>query len=328
MALWKLKLTMAGTLALIIGLTTLVIAGVLSFVGAFNIYFVASFVIVLNVLQWLFAPYIIDAVYKVRELKPSELPWLHQFLLEISRKSGVEPPKLMVAEIPIPNAFAYGSPIAGRRVAVTRGLIESLPREEIEAVVGHEIGHLKHRDVEVMMIASLLPALVFILGRWLMIAGIFSGGRRDREGGGPILFLIGSLLMLFSFILNLLVLGLSRLREYYADAHSAMSVRNGALKLQNALVRLAVETRRVARMGVEVSNFSQFRALLIADPVKAVEEGGVLERRRYTSIAREVEAFKRRELTLADKLLELFSTHPNIVKRIRALDKFKSMVES
>lgn len=324
MALWKLKLTMAGTLALIIGLTTLVIAGVLSYIGMFNIYLVASFVVVLNVLQWLFAPYVVDAVYRVRELKQSELPWLHRFVVEISRNSGIDPPKLMVAEIPIPNAFAYGSPIAGRRVAVTRGLIESLPREEVEAVVGHEIGHLKHRDMEVMMIASLLPALVFILGRWLMFAGIFSGGRRDREGGGgAILFFIGSLLMAFSFILNLLVLGLSRLREYYADAHSAMVVRDGASKLQNALVRLAVETRRVARMGVEVSNFSQFRALLIADPVRAVEEGAIVSGRRYDSIASEVEAFRRRKLTLTEKILELFSTHPNIVKRIKALDELK-----
>ena len=327
MRLWKLKLSMVGTLALVIGFTTLIVAGVMSLIGSFNVYAVIGVVVFINVLQWLFAPHIIDAIYRVRELSPSELPWLHQYVEDLSLRSGIDPPKLMIAEIPIPNAFAYGSPIAGRRVAVTRGLIEALPRDEVKAVVGHEIGHLKHRDMEVMMLASMLPALVMILGRWLMFAGIFSGGRRDREGGGPILFLVGSLLLFLSFILNLLVLGLSRLREYYADSHAAMVVEEGAGRLQRALVRLTLETRRLASRGVDMSNFSQFRALFITDPVRAVDEGeavlsGFMGADR---VAAEIERLKRKELTLTERILELFSTHPNVVKRIRALEELKRL---
>lgn len=328
MALWKLKLTMAGTLALIIGLTTLIIAWIMSIIGYFDIYLIAGFIITINILQWLLAPYIIDSIYRVREVKPSELPWLHQYVREIASRSGIEPPKVMIADIPIPNAFAYGSPIAGRRVAITRGLIESVPKDEIKAIVGHEIGHLKHRDMEVMMIASLMPALIFLLGRWLMIAGLFSGGRRDREGGGgAIMFIVGAALMAFSFVLNLMVLGLSRLREYYADSHSAMVVEDGATKLQRALTRLVLETRRLIGRGLDVSNFSQFRALFITDPMRAVEDAESSAFLTGTDrIIREVERLKRREVTLTERILELFSTHPNVTKRIRALEELKRTI--
>jgi heat shock protein HtpX len=83
----------------------------------------------------------------------------------------------MIADIPIPNAFAYSSPIAGSRVAVTKGLLKSLDEEEIEAVVGHELGHLKHRDVQVMMFVSILPAVFYFIGYSMLLSSLF--GRRD-----------------------------------------------------------------------------------------------------------------------------------------------------
>jgi len=322
--LWKLKLTMAGTLGLVIGLTTLILAAIMSFTGYFSLQLLIGFVVAINIAQWMVAPYIIDAIYHVRPLSPREYPWLHAYVKRIAEKSGIEPPKLMLAEIPIPNAFAYGSPIAGRRVAVTTGLLQSLPREEVEAVVAHEIGHLKHRDMEVMMIASIMPAIIYILGRWLMLAGIFSGGRRDERGGSIGLFAIGALLMTFSFVLNLIVLGLSRLREYYADAHAALTVNNGAIKLQRALARIVLTTKSLKVRGLDVSNYSQFRALFIADPARAIEDSRAVSSIMYgrDNIMREIERIKASKLTLWDRILELFSTHPNIIKRLKALDNF------
>ncbi len=89
----------------------------------------------------------------------------------------------MLSQIPLPNAFAYGSPLTGSRVAVTQGLLTHLDEGEVEAVLGHELGHLKHRDVQVMMVVSFLPALFYYIGYSMMLSGMFGGGgdRKNRR---------------------------------------------------------------------------------------------------------------------------------------------------
>src|SRR5512136_3021964 len=126
MDLWKLRLSMVGTLALVISLSTLVFTLLLSFAGVFDYLTLGVLVIVVNIAQWLFAPYIVDAIYRVHPLSESENPQLHQAIANISQKSGISKPKLMLAQIPLPNAFAYGSPLTGNRVAITQGLIKNL----------------------------------------------------------------------------------------------------------------------------------------------------------------------------------------------------------
>ena len=135
---------MAGTLAIIFGLSTLVFAVILTVAGiGFTLITIGILVVALNVGQWLLAPYLIGWIYKVKELKQDEKPELHQMVNDISRKSGIAVPKLMLANIPLPNAFAYGSPLSGTRVAVTQGLLDSLDSGEVEAVLGHELGPYK-----------------------------------------------------------------------------------------------------------------------------------------------------------------------------------------
>jgi len=147
----------------------------------------------------------------------------------------------MLSQIQLPNAFAYGSPISGSRVAVTEGLLKNLDDGEVEAVIGHELGHLKHRDVQVMMVVSFLPALFYYIGYSLMLSGVFGGGGRKNEGGNSALF--GIAFMAFSWILTLFTLYLSRLREYYADRHSAQIVENGAQKLSTGLITIVEESK-------------------------------------------------------------------------------------
>ena len=89
-------------------------------------------VVTFNIVQWLFAPYLVGAIYRVREMKADENPHLHQMVTDLSHKSGISVPKLMLAQIPLPNAFAYGSPISGNRVAVTQGLLSNLNEGEVE----------------------------------------------------------------------------------------------------------------------------------------------------------------------------------------------------
>jgi len=323
MGLWKLRLSMAGTLALIIGVSTLFFAFILNYLGTFSLSSLFILVLMFNLAQWMFAPYIIEAIYRVKELPRERFPELHEMVDRLSERSGIKRPKLMVSNVPIPNAFAYGSPLTGNRIAITRGLLDTLELDEVEAVIGHEIGHLKHRDVQIMMFVSLLPALFYYLSQSLYYSAFFGGyGRRD-EGGVGVAFLIAMVSMVAYFILNLLVLGLSRLREYYADAHSVSVVEDGPRKLSVALAKIVTWTGKMKATGGISAGSSSFKTLFICDPDRAVEDAAQISRLGLTgSDARLVEKILRRRLTFADRLIELFSTHPNIVKRLRALQSF------
>jgi heat shock protein HtpX len=317
---WKLRLSMAGTLAIIFGLSTLVFTVIMSLAGVFDILTLGILVVSFNIFQWLISPYLVGAIYKVRELPENENPQLHQMVENLSKKSKISKPKLMLAQIPIPNAFAYGSPLTGNRVAVTQGLLKSLDEGEVEAVIGHELGHLRHRDVQVMMVVSFLPALFYYIGFSLMLSGMYRG-RRDDSGGSA---LIGIGFMIFSWVLNLFILYLSRLREYYADRHSVSVVDNGAQKLSTGLAKIVNTTRKVnnaQKAHKEKPNSSAFKALFIADPDRASADSAELAAMEVQTDQKLVQEITSRKLTFADKLIEALSTHPNIVKRLRALQE-------
>jgi len=302
-SLWKLRLTMLGTLALIISVTTLLFGALALYLGA-DLIVTAILIVTVNLAQWLFAPFIIDAIYGTMEADPYEYGYLYDILEDLSIKSGISTPKLMISSIPIPNAFAYGSPLTGNRVAITKGLLKILDKDEVAAVLGHELGHLKHKDVQLMMFVSLLPSLLFYLGYALSFS-------RSRENRG----LLGVGLILVGYLLQFLVLGLSRLREYYADAHSAMI--KDARKLQSALAKIAVATGYLALKGHNITEHSQFRALFIYDPYASTRDMELL-----SDTERLITEIKSRKIGLFENIAELFSTHPNLVKRIKALDMF------
>ncbi len=317
---WKLRLSMVGTLAAIIGLSTLVFTVILSLAGVFDILTLGVIVVIFNVVQWLISPYLVGAIYRARELPENENPQLHQIVGNLSEKSKISKPKLMLSQIPIPNAFAYGSPLSGSRVAVTKGLLESLDEDEVAAVIGHELGHLKHRDVQVMMIVSFLPALFYYIGFSLMLSSMYRG-RRDDSGGSA---LIGIGFMIFSWVLNMFILYLSRLREYYADRHSVSVVDGGAQKLSTGLAKIVKATHKISstrKPQQKKPNSSAYKALFITDPDRANADSAELSTVGIQSDHKLVEEITSRKLTFADKLLEAFSTHPNIVKRLQALQE-------
>jgi len=307
---------MLGTLAAIIGLSTLFFAAILSLMSSLEWTTLAVLVVAFNIFQWLISPYIIDALYHVRAIPEHENTRLHEIVENLSRKSGIKTPRLMLAQIPIPNAFAYGSPIAGNRVAVTKGLLKTLDYEEVEAVLGHELGHLKHRDVQVMMFVSILPALLFYIGYSLMLSSMFG---RQREEGGAALF--GIVFMVFSWILNMFILYLSRLREYYADRHSASIVEDGPRKLSEALAKIVHTTRRMGRAKKQTQHLNALKALFIADPDRAEADSMAISHAAALSDQRLVQEILSRRMTTMDRIVEVFSTHPNIIKRLKALQE-------
>ncbi len=309
---------MVASLAIIFTLSTVVLAIVLSLLQVFDFITLGIFIVAFNIIQWLISPYIINALYRVKEIPQNENPKLHELVKNLSDKSGIRKPRLMLAQIPIPNAFAYGSPIAGNRVAVTSGLLKALEHEEVEAVLGHELGHLKHRDVQIMMFVSLLPALFYYIGYSLMISSTY--GRRRQEGGGPAL--LGIVLVAFSmFLTYVCVTFLSRVREYYADRHSASIVEEGPRKLSEGLAKIVHTTRNIGRTRGKAQNLNAFKALFIADPDRSEIDSMAMSTITASSDQKLVQEILSQKLTTANRIVEIFSTHPNIIKRLKALQE-------
>ncbi len=317
-SLLRLRASIVGTMAIIIALSTLFFTVILTLTGVFNITSLIVFVIGFNILQWLISPYLIDAIYRVRPIQASDNPELYAKVKELSRKSGISMPKLMLARIPIPNAFAYGSPLAGSRVAVTEGLVKTLGSDEVEAVIGHELGHLKHRDVQVMMFVSILPAIFYFIGYSLMLSSIFGGRSRNDSGGAAAV--IGIVSIFLYWILTLFTLHLSRLREYYADRHSAAIVEDGPRKLSQGLAKIVHESRRLKTSKPKSAQLNSFKALFISDPDRASSDSRAVSK-LGVSDSKLVEEVLARRVSSVDRFLELFSTHPNIVRRLRALQQ-------
>ena len=309
-------MSMVGTLAVIFGLSSLFIAVILSLIGSLTILTLAVLVIGLNIAQWLISPYLIGALYHAKELPYSDNPQLYSIVENLSEKSGIGKPKLMLAQIPIPNAMAYGTPLSGNRIAVTDGLIKNLNTGEIEAVIGHELGHLKHRDVQIMMFVSLLPAILYYVGYSLTMSSMY--GRQKNEGN------LGAFLGIFFivgwFILYLFTLSLSRLREYYADRHSATIVEDGAQKLSTGLAKIVNVTKNTRRPTNQNKTVTSFKALFITDPDRAQFDATQISS-AATGNEKLVQEILSQKISGGARLMELFSTHPNIIKRLKALQE-------
>jgi heat shock protein HtpX len=311
---------MAGTLALIIGLSTLFFAVILTLTASFDLLALGVLVGGFNIVMWLISPYIIGAMYHVRAMSATEQPKLHEVVADLSKKCKISTPRLMLAQIPLPNAFAYGSPISGTRVAVTNGLLTTLNDGEVAAVLGHELGHLRHRDVQLMMFVSLLPAIAYYIGFSLMLSGMFGGTKKNQSSAA----LLGIVFMAFSWIMNLFILDLSRLREYYADRNSASIVDGGSQKLSTGLAKIVHASKNMGRMGrtrQQTRQQNAFKALFITDPDRANADSAELSNMSLGDSQRLVQEILSQKITTTDRILEIFSTHPNIVKRLKALQE-------
>jgi heat shock protein HtpX len=234
-------------------------------------------------------------------LDPQTLPekQLVNVVEEMSVASGITKPHVWIVDDPDPNAFATGHEEGDANIAVTSGLITICSRDELQAVIGHEMGHIKNLDVRLMtLLAALVGAVTLIAdgaGR-VMFNGGFGRGRRSssRDSGGSnplviLLFVIWIISWILApFITRLLAMGVSRKREYLADAMSAQFTRN-PLALASALTKIesAAEPTRSIKGGAA--------HLCIADPLGRALNGS------------------------EGKFAELFGTHPPMPTRIAKL---------
>jgi heat shock protein HtpX len=285
------------------------IAGIQSFLAY------ALFAVVLLGVQYLISPKIVEMSMGVRYVSESEAPELHSMVAELARRAGIPKPRVGISRLPIPNAFAFGRWRGDGRVCVTEQLLNTLTKEELRAVLGHEISHLKNRDVTVITALSVVPMVLWYLA-WSFM---WSGGRNRGNAVA-----LGIAAFLLYFITNLLVLYGSRIREYYADEGS-VKLGNPPHALASALYKLVYGSARVDRETLR--QLQGYRAFFANDPARAYHE--IRELRQVDANldgsidANELLALSTKpvRLSLADRLMEALSTHPNMVARVKRLSE-------
>jgi heat shock protein HtpX len=291
------------------------IAAVAGYMGVGTFTFYGLLASVMLLIQYLIGPKMVEWSMKIRYVSEAEYPSLHNMVAEMAQKANIPKPRIGIANVPIPNAFAFGRWKSDGRVCVTDQIMRLLSPEELKAVIGHEIAHLKHRDVAVITTLSVIPMIMWYIA-W---STMFSGG---RERGNAVI--IGIFAFLMYMITNLLVLYASRIREYYADERS-VKLGNTPQSLASALYKLVYGSARVNKE--ELKHIEGLKAFFVNDPSRAlteIRELSQMDRDRSGTIDQHelmMLSTKKVKVSTADKFMELMSTHPNMVKRVHRLSK-------
>ncbi len=283
---------------------------------------IGAFFIIL--LQYLIGPVIVRATSRLHYLAPGENRWLESKVGQLASKSGIPMPRLAVSPDPTPNAFVFGRTQKSATLAVHRGLLQRLNEDEIEGVLAHELGHVKHRDFIVVTMISAIPLVAYLIARAVLWGGVASGYSSrgsNRNNNAGVLIIVAVAAYAVYILTTLLALRLTRLRESYADAYSAFLTQQPR-ELESALTKIAYG------LSIAPGEPHGARAFFIEDPAQAkqdvasimdnkskydLDHDGVLsERELETAMEQEAKSSWR-------KAAELFMTHPPTYKRILLL---------
>ena len=315
-----LKLRMWLLVGVLFAIVYAVIAMISASLGISNFYFYLVLSFAMMFIQYMIGPKIVEWTMRVRYVKREEYPRLYQMVESLSMRAQIPMPRICVAQIPLPNAFAFGRSLRDGRVCVTEGILNLLNDEELKAVLGHELTHLKNRDVLTITLLSVIPMIMYRIA-WQFL---FFGRRRDERGGNTML--IGLAAFLFYFITNLLVLYASRIREYFADRGSIL-LGNQPSVLASSLYKLVYGSARMDKETIKETE--GLKAFFINDPSRALSEIRELSQldldKNGTIDASELALLRSKQIRLnfGDRLLEILSTHPNMLKRIKQLSEYK-----
>jgi len=238
----------------------------------------------MNVFVYWFGDKMVLRMYKAQEVSESQAPELYGIVRRLTLKAGLPMPKVYIIPAEQPNAFATGRNPGHSAVAVTDGITRLLSADELAGVIGHELAHIKNRDILISTVAAVIAGAISYIAHMAQWAMIFGGHRDDGEGGNP----LGALLMIILAPLMAVIIqmAISRSREYSADDAGA-SIAGNARFLSNALRKLHYGSQRIPMAANEATSH-----LFIVNPLR----GG-------------------------SSLLKLFSTHPPIEERIRRLEE-------
>jgi heat shock protein HtpX len=241
--------------------------------------------------QYYFSDKLVLATFGAHEVSASQAPDLYAIVQRLAQQADLPMPRIAVADTPMPNAFATGRSPKHAVVCVTTGLLRQLSPRELEAVLGHEMTHIRNRDMIVMTMASSFAAVA----SWIVQMGFWFGLGSDRDddrnsGMSFLVFLLIS--MAVAVISHLLVAALSRYREYAADRGGAI-LTGAPEQLESALLRISGTMQRIP--NEDLRQAQPLSALFFAAPSK-------------------------------ESFFELWADHPTVEKRIARLQKLEQQM--
>ncbi|MFH2044097.1 MAG: zinc metalloprotease HtpX [Pseudomonadota bacterium] len=237
----------------------------------------------MNFVSYWYSDKIVLKMYKAREVTPNDVPLVHEIVKKLTVRAGLPMPKVYLIPEESPNAFATGRDPEHAVVAVTKGLVNLMNKEELEGVIAHELAHIKNRDILIGSIAATLAGAIMVLANMARFAAIFGGHRSDDSvsGGGMVSLILMSIVAPFAAII--IQMAISRSGEFSADSTGAIIAGNSK-GLAGALEKLGSYSKKLP-MDANPSTAHMF----IVNPLSG------------------------------KSLIYLFSTHPPLEERIQRL---------
>lgn len=239
----------------------------------------------MNAFSYWFSDKIVLKMYRAQKVNQGESPELYAMVRRLTQKAGMPMPSIYLINQPQPNAFATGRNPEHAAVAVTTGIMRMLSVDELEGVIGHELAHIKNRDILIGTIAATVAGAISYLTHMAQWALIF-GGSDDEEGGNPFIAIL--IMIVASIAAFMIQMAISRSREYAADASGA-KIAGNPHSLSNALRKLHSASRQIP-LAAQPATAHMF----IVNPLSA------------------------------GKMARLFSTHPPMEERIARLESMRA----
>ena len=222
---------------LLLGAMSALLVGLGALVAPSYLYLFGALALLMNLGAYFFSDRIVLRMHHAREVGPHEAPDLHAMVADLSARAGIPKPRLFVIPEEQPNAFATGRNPAHGVVAVTQGIVRLLDRRELRGVIAHELAHIRNRDILIASIAAAAASVISYVAHALSFGALFGGSSQNDDGesnsplGGIVVALVAPLAA------TLVQLGISRSREYLADATGA-EISGDAEALARALLKL------------------------------------------------------------------------------------------
>jgi heat shock protein HtpX len=242
----------------------------------------------INFVSYYYSDSIVMKMSKAKIIQEKDNPTLFRVVRDVAQKANIPMPKVGIVDSPQPNAFATGRGPNKAVVCATSSILQTLTPDELEAVIGHEIGHVVHRDVLMSSVAATLAGAISYIGQIAIFSMMFGGGGKNRNSGSPLALLAIVLVPLGATFVRL---GISRDDEYNADEYGAKLTRNPA-GLVTALQKISTkaQSRPIATQPAN-SPSPATASLWIVNPFRG------------------------------NSLTEMFSTHPTLAHRVDRLRK-------
>ncbi|HVN47879.1 MAG TPA: zinc metalloprotease HtpX [Bacteroidota bacterium] len=252
--------------------------------GEQGLMFAFIFSLLMNFGMYWFSDKIVLMSYGAKEVAEAEAPRLYRIVRQLASQAQLPMPKVYILPGATPNAFATGRNPEHAAVAATEGILQVLSDDELEGVIGHELAHVKHRDILISTLVAALAGTITFVARMAMYAEIFGGGRRDSKNSNPLGEI--AMIILAPIAALLIQMAVSRSREFAAD-EGGSRISGKPLSLANALRKLERGAELVPMQNAGTATAHMF----IVNPLTG---GGVMK---------------------------LFSTHPPTEERIARLEQ-------